>query len=81
MVHGYFIANQRIEVVSRIEEIVLEGADAARAVVHAGMLGQRPGAELLDGVDVDLYRFELELVHAGGDWQIIGANWRRALGE
>jgi len=81
MVRGFFIANQRIEIVSRIDEIVLEGEDAARAVVHAGMVGQRTGAALIDGVDADLYRFELELVNEGGDWQIIGADYRRALGE
>ncbi len=52
-----------------------------RAVVHAGMLGQRSGAELLAGVDADLYRFELELVNEGGEWQIIGADVSRALGE
>jgi hypothetical protein len=80
-IRGYFIANQRIEVVSRIDDVTLEGADAARAVVHAGMLGRRAGASLLEGVDADLYRFELELVNDGGDWRIIGAKWSRALGE
>jgi hypothetical protein len=78
---GYFIANQRVEIVSRVDEIELLGEDAARAVVHAGMLGRRTGAAMLDGVEADLYRFELELVHDGGDWQIIGADVRRALGE
>jgi hypothetical protein len=78
---GYFIANQRVEIVSRVDEIELMGEDAARAVVHAGMLGRRTGAAILDGVEADLYRFELELVHDGGDWQIIGADVRRALGE
>jgi hypothetical protein len=78
---GLFIANQRIEIVSRIDEIALEGSDAARAVVHAGLLGQRSGAELLAGVDADLYRFELEIVNDGGDWKIIGADVSRALGE
>ena len=62
-------------------KIVLEGEDAARAVVHAGMVGQRTGAALIHGIDADLYRFELELVNDGGDWQIIGADYRRALGE
>jgi hypothetical protein len=81
MVRGLFIANQRIEIVSRIDEIVLEGEDAARAVVHAGIVGRRAGAALIDGVDAELYRFELELVNEGGDWQIIGADYRRALGE
>jgi hypothetical protein len=78
---GYFIANQRIEIVSRVDEVALEGSDAARAVVHAGLVGQRSGAELLGGVDADLYRFELELVADGGEWRIIGADVRRALGD
>ena len=67
-------------VASRIDEVVLEGADAARAVVHAGWLG-RAGANLSDGVNADLYRFDLELVNDGGEWQIIGAKWARALGD
>lgn len=81
LVRGYFIANQHIEIVSRIEDIELEGTGAARAVVYAGMLGQRAGADLLGGLRGDMYRFELELVNDGGDWQIIGARWDRALGE
>lgn len=81
LLRGYFIANQRIEVASRIGEIALEGTDAARAVVHAGLLGRRSGADLLAGVDADLYRFELELVKDGGEWRIIGADVSRALGE
>lgn len=80
MLRGYFIANQRVEVLSRVDEITLEGADAARAVVRAALVGQRPGGALL-GVDSDLYRFELELVNEGGDWKIIGAKWSPALGE
>ena len=74
---GYFIAHQRIEIVSRIDEIRLEGADAARAVVHAGLAGQRAGETLLGGVGADLYRFELELVDDGGEWRMIGAKWER----
>jgi len=77
---GYFIANQRVDVLSRIDEITLEGADAARAVVHAALVGQRPGGSLLS-VDSDLYRFEIELVNEDGEWKIIGAKWSRALGE
>ena len=81
VVRGFFIANQRVDVVSRIDEIALEGADAARAVVYAGLVGRRSGAALLGGVDADLYRFELELVNADGEWRIIGAKWSRALGD
>lgn len=81
VVRGYFIANQRVEIVSRVDEVVLEGEDAARAVVHAGMLGRRAGASLAGGLDADLYRFDLELVKEGGNWRIIGARWDQALGD
>jgi hypothetical protein len=81
MLRGLFIANQRIEIASRVDEIVIEGGDAARAVVHAGMVGRRTNAGLIDGLDADLYRFELELVNRGGNWQIIGADFKRAVGE
>jgi hypothetical protein len=78
---GYFIANQRIEVLSRVDEIVIEADGSARAVVHAGMAGRRADAALIDGIDVDLYRFELSLVDDGGGWQVINADFRRAVGE
>jgi len=78
---GYFIANQRIEILSRIDEIVVEDDGSARAVVHAGMVGRRAGAELIDGIDADLYRFELTLVNDGGEWQVASADFRRAVGE
>ena len=78
---GYFIANQHIEIVSRVDEIVIEGDGTARAVVHAGMLGRRTDSPLIDGIDADLYRFELDLVNANGDWQVIGADFRRAVGD
>lgn len=80
MLRGYFFANQRVEIVSYIDEVALEGEDAARAVVHVGVGGQRAGAALLEGVEANLYRLELELVGDDGDWQIIGADIRR-LGE
>lgn len=81
LLRGLFVANQRIELVSRIDSVELEGADAARAVVHAGLVGQRAGAGMLGGLGADLYRFELELVNDGGDWQIIGARVTPARGE
>jgi len=80
-VRGYFIANQRVDVVSRIEDVVLEGEDAARAVVYAGLLGRSAGDGPAGGVEADLYRFDLELVNDDGDWRIIGAKWNRVLGD
>ena len=78
---GYFIANQRIEILTRVDEIVMEGDGVARAVVHAGLVGQRADARVIDGVDADLYRFELELVDDGDYWKVTRADFRRAVGE
>ena len=66
---------------SRIDEIRLEGTDAAHAVVHAGLAGQRSGESLLGGLGGDLYRFEVELIDDGGEWRMIGAKWERGAGE
>jgi hypothetical protein len=81
MLRGYFVAHQQIEVVSRIDEIRLEGVDAAHAVVHAGLMGRRSGESLLGGLGGDLYRFEIELIEDRGEWRMIGAKWERAAGE
>jgi len=78
---GYFIAHQKIEVVSRIDEIRLEGVDAAHAIVHAGLVGQRSGEPVLGGLGGDLYRFEVELIRDGGEWRMIGAKWERGVGD
>jgi hypothetical protein len=45
------------------------------------MLGRRAGSALVEGLDADLYRFELELVKNDGEWRIIGARFERALGD
>jgi hypothetical protein len=81
MLRGLFVTHQKIEIVSRIDEIRLEGADAARAVVHAGLAGRRGGESLLGGLDADLYRFEAELVDVDGQWRMIGAKWNRGTGD
>jgi len=81
LLRGYFIAHQKIEIVSRIDEIRFEGGETAHVVVHAGLAGRRAGEALLDGIGADLYRFEVELVDDDGEWRMIMAQWERALGE
>lgn len=79
MLRGYFLTHQSVEIVTRVESVVLSGADVAEVVLYAGMLGRRAGAPLVAGLDGQLYRIELELVEQGGDWQVIGAHWERSL--
>lgn len=79
ILRGYFLTHQSIEIVTRVDSVVLSGADAAEIVLYAGMLGRRDGASPVAGLAGQLYRIELELVEQGGDWQVIGADWERSL--
>ena len=81
LLRGYFLANQKIEVVSRVEEVRLDGAGAAHAIVDAALVGQRAGESLLGGLGGDFYRFQIELVDDGGEWRMIGAKWERGAGQ
>ena len=79
LIRGYFLANQDIDVVTRLQSVELHGRDAANVVMLAGILGRRPGEGILPGFDGRLYRLDLELVESGGDWQVIGASWERSV--
>lgn len=79
LIRGYFVTNQHIDVVARMQSVELHGSDAAEVVVLAGILGRRPGEGVLQGLDGRLYRLDLELVESGGAWRVIGASWERSL--
>ena len=79
VIRGYFFTNQSIEVVMRVKSIALIGAGTAEVSLLAGILSQRAGATLLNGLDGRLYDVELEFVLDGRDWQVIGARWERSL--
>lgn len=75
LVRGYFLVNQRVEVLSRIERIELDGDDFAVAVLQAALIGSRGGLD----IDADWRRVELELARDGGTWTVIGASWDRVV--
>ncbi len=79
LIRGYFLVNQDIDVVTRLQSVELHGRDAANVVMLAGILGRRPGEGILPGFDGRLYRLDLELVESGGDWQVIGASWEQSV--
>jgi len=75
LVRAQFFLNQRIDVISRVQTISLEGDDAARTVLAAGLVGS-PGSRIqLGETSGDLYRIELEWIKDGADWRVIGAEW------
>ena len=78
LVRGYLLTYSNIEIISRVEEVNLSGADAAHVVLQAAIVSRRAGQRLLSGVDGQMYRIELELVR-DDDWRVIGASYGPAV--
>lgn len=68
----YFLRANRVELVPSIDSIEVIGGTAAEVVLTVGMAATDHGRFALRA---DAYRFELELVSADGDWQLISARW------
>jgi hypothetical protein len=78
LIRGYFLINNRIEVINRIQEIRLDGDAFATIALQSAVGGNAVGGSVLD-IDADFYAIDLELAREGSDWQIIGAAWNRIL--
>lgn len=76
---GYLLRQQTIHLLVRIQQIELPATDRATTRLLVAMAG-RPvtTAEELDWLQADLYRFELDWVRNGTDWQVIRGHWQRA---
>lgn len=74
---GYFIANQSIHLLTRIEQIEFPLPDEARARVLVGMVGRDGDAAGNWDLAADLYEFKLALRQEDGEWKVSFAQWRR----
>lgn len=77
MLRLYFLRQDNISLLTKIDEIQLYGDTAAKINLSVGMAGTNDG---VFGFSADAYRFELELEHDGDDWLLISARWAE-LGE
>lgn len=68
----YFLRQQRIEILTSIDEITVHADTAARVLLTAGMAGTDTSGM---GISADAYIFDLELELAGDDWLLIGSRW------
>jgi hypothetical protein len=74
----YFLRQQRIALVTSIDDIQVQDGTAANVTVTVGMAGTSDSAAL--GFSADAYRFELELEATESpasyrDWQLLSARW------
>jgi hypothetical protein len=71
---GYFISNQSVHLLTRIESLEFPAADEARVKLQVGMAG-RGGETGAGGLSADLHDFDLVLVREGDDWKVSYADW------
>jgi hypothetical protein len=72
---GYFIANQSIHLLTRIETIDFPSPREARLKLQVGMAGRGAQAGAA-GLSADLYDFDIALVLEDGEWKVSFADWR-----
>jgi hypothetical protein len=77
MLRFYFLRQDKVALISRIERVEVFGETAARLALRVGMAGTNRDS---GGFRADAYRFEMELEHDGDDWLLIAASWG-GLGE
>ncbi len=76
MLGFYFLRQDSVVLISKIDEITVSGASgadlAALVKLSVGMAGANDAAL---GFSADAYGFELELEQNGDDWLLIAARW------
>jgi len=76
-VHGYFVLNQGIRLLVRVDDVRFPADELAQARVTVGMLGTRSdGAEDWD-LAAEIYELDVELVSEDGEWRLRRADLRR----
>ena len=71
---GYFISNQSVHLLTRIESLEFPAPDEARVKLQVGMAG-RGGETGSGGLSADLHDFDLVLVREGSEWKVSYADW------
>lgn len=76
-VRGYFIANQSIHLLTRIEQLEFPIEGEARAQVLVGMVGREAAATSQWDLAADLHTFNIALRREEGAWKVVFASIMR----
>jgi hypothetical protein len=77
MFRFYFLRQNKVALITRIEELHVYDETAAELVLTVGMAGTNDGTF---GFSADAYRFEMEL-EQGDEWLLTSARWGEFGGE
>ena len=72
MFRFYFLRQQKVALITRIEELDIYDGTAARLVLAVGMAGTNDNVL---GFSADAYRFEMELERHDDEWLLMSARW------
>lgn len=72
MMRFYFLRQDKVVLITHIDELEVIDDSAAELVLQVGMAGSNNNAL---GFSADAYRFEMELVRDGDEWLLIAARW------
>jgi hypothetical protein len=72
--HGYLIAHQSLRLITRIDEIELQGTELARAQLTVGMLGRESDSSW--DLAADIHHLDLRLALEDGEWRVTRAGWQ-----
>lgn len=76
-VRGYFIANQAIHLLTRIESVEFPTQEEARAKVTVAMVGREAAEANAWNLAAEVRDFEVTLMREDGAWKVTHAKWAR----
>lgn len=71
--HGYFIANQSVHLLVRVDEVELPAPDEALVRMTVGMVGREADAANAWNLAADVQDFEITMRKDGDDWKVLYA--------
>jgi hypothetical protein len=75
LLHGYFVINQSVHLLVRIEDLEFPADETAQARVTVGMLGRQAQEDW--SFAAEAYEFDVRLALEDGEWLLTSAEWRR----
>lgn len=72
-IQGYFIANQSVHLLVRVDEIEVPAPDEALVRMTVGMVGREADAANAWNLAADIQDFEITMRKDGGDWKVLYA--------
>lgn len=73
---GYFIANQSIHLLTRIDSIEFPATGVAEVALVVAMVGQEAEADSAWDLAADIHQIKLTLMQEGNDWRVTHADPR-----